>query len=106
MQEQRTLFDLTQDGLVIGQKLQRLYPAFNVLAFVADVRTEMDGQTIYNVIKVISRALRDHLPQNYSEALAMLMDYVNIEAPANPERHPTAEVEFEVVSQMKGVRTQ
>ena len=26
MREQRTLFDLTQDGLVIGQKLQRLYP--------------------------------------------------------------------------------
>ena len=22
----RTLFDLTQDGVVIGQKLQRLYP--------------------------------------------------------------------------------
>ena len=34
MREQRTLFDLTQDGLVIGQKLQRVYPEFNAPAFV------------------------------------------------------------------------
>ena len=84
MREQRTLFDLTQDGLVIGQKLQRIYPEFDVPAFVADVRAEMEGQTIYNVTKAIGRALREHLPQDYSEALAMLMDYVNIEVPANP----------------------
>ena len=106
MREQRTLFDPTQDSLVIGQKLQRIYPEFDVPAFVADVRAEMEGQTIYNVTKAIGRALREHLPPDYSEALAMLMDYVNIEAPVNPGRHPTAEVEFEVVSQMKGVRTQ
>ena len=30
---QHTLFDLTQDGLVIGQKLQRIYPAFDTSAF-------------------------------------------------------------------------
>lgn len=68
MREQRTLFDLTQDGLVIGQKLQRLYPEFNVPAFVADVRTEMEGQTIYNVTKAIGRVLRNHLPHDYPEA--------------------------------------
>ena len=26
MRDQRTLFDLTQDGLVIGKKIQRIYP--------------------------------------------------------------------------------
>ena len=52
MREQRTLFDLTQDGLVIGKKIQRIYPEFGVSAFVSDVRTEMEGQTIYNVTKV------------------------------------------------------
>lgn len=93
MREQRTLFDLTQDGRVIGQKLQRIYPEFDVPAFVADVRTEMEGQTIYNVTKAIGRALREHLPQDYSEALAILMDYAKSEAPAKPRRHPTAEVE-------------
>ncbi len=93
MREQRTLFELTQDGLAIGQKLQRIYPEFDVPAFVADVRTEMEGQTIYNVTKAIGRTLREHLPQDYSEALAILMDYVNIEVPAKPRRHPTAEVE-------------
>ncbi len=93
MREQRTLFDLTQDGLVIGQKLQRVYPEFDVPAFVADVRTEMEGQTIHNVPKAIGRALREHLPQDYSEALAILMDYAKSEAPAKPRRHPTAEVE-------------
>ena len=41
MREQRTLFDLTQDGLVIGKKLQRIYPEFDVSTFVSDVRTAM-----------------------------------------------------------------
>ena len=72
MRDQRTRFDLTQDGLVIGEKLQRIYPDFDVDAFVADVRTEMEGQTIYNVTKAIGRVLRQHLPQNYSDALAIL----------------------------------
>ena len=33
MRDQRTLFDLTQDGLVIGNKLQRIYLDFDVDAF-------------------------------------------------------------------------
>ena len=93
MRDQRTLFDLTQDGLVIGKKLQRIYPEFDVSSFVSDVRTEMEGQTIYNVTKAIGRVLRQHLPENYSDALAILMEYVEIEAPPEPTRHPTAEVE-------------
>ena len=36
MREQRTLFDLTQDGLVIGKKIQRIYPEFDVSTFVSD----------------------------------------------------------------------
>ena len=76
MRDQRTLFDLTQDGLVIGKKIQRIYPGFDVSAFVSDVRTEMEGQ-------------------NYSDALAILMTYVEIEAPSKPTRHPTAEVDFQ-----------
>ena len=91
MREQRTLFDLTQDGLVIGKKIQRIYPEFDVSRFVADVRTEMEGQTIYNVTNAIGRVLRQHLPQDYSDALAILMDFVKIEAPSEPARHPTAE---------------
>ncbi|RKU19307.1 hypothetical protein C6500_11445 [Candidatus Poribacteria bacterium] len=93
MREQRTLFDLTQDGLVIGQKLQRIYPEFDVTAFVSDVRMEMEGQTIYNVTKAIGRVLRQHLPQNYSDALAILMAFVEIEAPPEPRRHPTPKIE-------------
>ena len=93
MRDQRTLFDLTQDGLVIGQKLQRIYPEFDVSAFVSDVRTEMEGQTIYNVTHAIGRVLRQHLPQDYADALAILMNFVEIEAPPEPTRHPTAEVE-------------
>ena len=93
MREQRTLFDLTQDGLVIGEKIQRIYPEFDVSGFVSDVRTEMEGQTIYNVTKAIGRVLRQHLPEDYSDALAILMRFVEIEAPSEPTRHPTAEVE-------------
>ena len=93
MRNQRTLFDLTQDGLVIGQKIQRIYPEFDVSGFVSDVRTEMEGQTIYNVPKAIGRVLRQHLPENYSEALAILMEFVEMEAPPEPTQHPTAEVE-------------
>ena len=66
MREQRALFDLTQDGLVIGEKIQRIYPEFDVSAFVSDVRTEMEGQTIYNVTNAIGRVLRQHLPQGLS----------------------------------------
>ena len=43
MKDQRTLFDLTQDGLIIGTKIQRIYPEFDVSAFVSDARTETDG---------------------------------------------------------------
>ena len=93
MREQRTLFDLTQDGLVIGEKIQRIYPEFDVSGFVADVRAEMEGQTIYNVTNAIGRVLRQYLPQDYSDALAILMNYVEIEAPPEPARHPTAETE-------------
>ena len=32
MVAQRTLFNLTQDGLVVGKKLQRIYPEFDVSA--------------------------------------------------------------------------
>lgn len=38
---QPTLFELTQDGLVIDQKLQRVYPEFDTSAFVVDVRTPL-----------------------------------------------------------------
>ena len=93
MRDQRTLFDLTQDGLVIGKKIQRIYSEFDVSAFVLDVRTEMEGQTIYNVTKAIGRLLRQHLPEDYSEALAILMELAEREAPAEPTRHPTPEVE-------------
>ena len=93
MRDQRTLFDLTQDGLGIGEKLQRIYPEFDVSGFVSDVRTEMEGQTIYNVTKAIGRVLRQHLPQNYSETLAILMAFTESEAPPKPTRHPTPEVE-------------
>ena len=93
MKEQRTLFDLTQDGLIIGKKIQRIYPEFDVSTFVADVRTEMEGQTIYNVTKAIGRVLHQHLPQDYADALAILMDLVAREAPSEPTRHPTPEVE-------------
>ena len=93
MTEQRTLFDLTQDGLVLGEKIQRIYPQFAVSGFVADVRTEMEGQTIYNVTNAIGRVLRQHLPQDYTDALAILMDFVEMETPPEPTRNPTAEVE-------------
>jgi hypothetical protein len=63
MRDQRTLFDLTQDGLVIGKKIQRIYPGFDVSAFVSDVRTEMEGQTIYNVTKASGRFSTEFLPQ-------------------------------------------
>ena len=93
MREQCTLFDLTQDGLVIGEKIQRIYPEFDVSAFVSDVRTEMEGQTIYNVTNAIGRVLHQHLPQDYADALAILMDFIVREAPSEPTRNPTAEVE-------------
>ena len=93
MRDQRTLFDLTQDGLVIGKKIQRIYPEFDVSAFVSDVRAKMEGQTIYNVTKSIGRGLRQYLPEDYSDALVILMEFAEIEAPSEPTRHPTAEVE-------------
>ena len=53
----------------------------------------MEGQTIYNVTKAIGRVLRQHLPETYSDALAILMEFAEIEAPPEPTRHPTPEVE-------------
>jgi 3-methyladenine DNA glycosylase AlkC len=89
----RTLFDLTQDGLVIGQKLQRIYPEFDTSAFVVDVRTEMEGQTIYNVTKAIGRVWRHHLPESYSDALELLMNFVDAETGSKQGQVSTAEVE-------------
>ena len=42
------------------------------------------GQTLYNVTKAIGRVLCQHLPQDYSDALAILMTYVEIEVPSKP----------------------
>lgn len=91
--KQRTLFDLTQDGLVIGDKLQRIYPPFDTYAFVKDVRAEMEGQTIYNVTHAMGRVLRHHLPQNYSDALALLMEHVDAELPSEPSPSPSEELQ-------------
>ena len=91
--KQRTLFDLTQDGLVIGRKLERIYPAFDTDTFIKDIRTEMEGQTIYNVTKAIGCVLRYHLPENYSEALAILMQYADGEIPAEPSPSPSEELQ-------------
>ncbi len=91
--KQRTLFDLTQDGLVIGDKLQRIYPDFDTHTFIKDVRAEMEGQTIYNVTHGIGRVLRNHLPQNYSDALAILMEHVDAELPSEPSPSPSEELQ-------------
>ncbi len=91
--KQRTLFDLTQDGLVIGRKLERIYPAFDTDTFIKDVRTEMEGQTIYNVTKAIGRVLRHHLPENYTDALAILMEHVDSELPSEPSPSPSEELQ-------------
>lgn len=91
--KQRTLFDLTQDGLVIGDKLQRIYPDFDTRTFIKDVRAEMEGQTIYNVTHAIGRVLRNHLPQNYSDALAILMEHVDAELPSEPSPSPSEELQ-------------
>ena len=90
---QRTLFDLTQDGLVIGRKLERVYSDFDTRAFAKDVRTEMEGQTIYNVKQALGRVLRHHLPENYSDALAILMKYADAETPAEPTSSPSEELQ-------------
>ena len=59
MREQRTLLDLTQDGLVIGTKVQRIYPEFDVSSFVADVRTEVGDRqsTTYRQLLSIKQGL-------------------------------------------------
>ncbi len=90
---QRTLFDLTQDGLVIGRKLERVHSDFDTRTFVKDVRTEMEGQTIYNVTQAIGRILRHHLPENYTDALAILMKYADAETPAEPIPSPSEELQ-------------
>ena len=91
---QKTLFDLTQDGLVIGNKLRPLYPDFDVDTFVSDVPQEMQNQTIYNVTNAIGKVLRHHLPRNYPEALSILMEYVKTEFPTTPSKNPTPDVEL------------
>ena len=90
---QRTLFNLTQDGLVIGRKLERVHSDFDTRTFVKDVRTEMEGQTIYNVTQAIGRVLRHHLPENYSDALAILMKYADAETPAEPTSSTSEELQ-------------
>lgn len=91
---QKTLFELTQDGLVIGNKLKPLYPDFDVSAFVSDVRKEMQNQTIYNITNAIGKVLRHHLPQYYPAALSILMEYIKIESPSTPSKNPTPDVEL------------
>ncbi|MDE0299159.1 MAG: hypothetical protein OXN17_11035 [Candidatus Poribacteria bacterium] len=90
---QRTLFDLTQDGLIVGRKLERIFPDFDTHTFVKDVRTEMEGQTIYNVTKAIGLAFRCHLPEDYSDALAILMEFADGEVSAKPGPSPSEELQ-------------
>ena len=49
MREQRTLFDLTQDSLVIGEKIQRIYPESDaeqtILTYYAVARLQTSDRT-------------------------------------------------------------
>ncbi|MBI1925383.1 ankyrin repeat domain-containing protein [Candidatus Poribacteria bacterium] len=65
-----------------GEKIQEVYPSFQTDAFVAGVRARMKNPPFHRIsefreAEVMGAELREHLPPDYSEALEILMTYLD-----------------------------
>ena len=60
----------------LGARIQRVYPAFPVEAFVQQVAAQVGPLELKERVAVITQALRQHLPPDYADALAILTDEI------------------------------
>ena len=56
----------------IGEQVQRVYPSFDTIVFVAEIAAEVDGLEFKDRIALFSRALHRQLPAAFPEAWAIL----------------------------------
>ena len=76
MREQRTLFDLTQDGLVIGKKIQRIYPESDaeqtILTYYAVAYKRPTGRITRKRYRLSQRKLQPKQRVAYEKSLFLL----------------------------------
>ncbi len=68
--------DLTRD---LAAKIQAVYPAFPAENFIQDVAAEVDALELKARIRLIAASLRRHLPENYAEAISILLQTLDSE---------------------------
>lgn len=66
---------------LLARKIKAVFPGFPDGDFTADVTVSVEGRTYTQRVEVIAAKLRDYLPEDYEQALAVLM---NILGPPNP----------------------
>lgn len=69
-------------AVLLSEKIITVYPSFNARQFVSDVAIAVSGKSYTERVGVIADFLKEYLPENYTEALEILM---NIMGPENPE---------------------
>ncbi len=66
---------------ILADKIKPAYPGFDDQAFVRDVGERVSGQTYTQRIETIADELRDRLPADYPQALAVLLQTLGPENP-------------------------
>lgn len=66
---------------LLAEKIISVYPAFDSKHFIKDTDRETTGKTYTQRVIVIAELLKRHLPENYEESLAILMQILGEENP-------------------------
>lgn len=66
---------------LLSEKIISVYPAFDSKHFIKDTDRETAGKTYTQRVVVIAELLKRHLPENYEESLAILMQILGEENP-------------------------
>lgn len=71
--------DLARD---LAAKIRAVYPAFPAEEFVRDIAVEVDALELKARVSLIAANLRRHLPEDYAEAVAILLQTLGPDLPA------------------------
>ena len=66
---------------LLSEKIKTVFPAFDDKTFISEVTEEVIDRTYTERILIISQALRRHLPQDYPEAISILVSILGEENP-------------------------
>ena len=66
-------------ALLLAEKISSVYKKFDAKGFVLSVKKEVEGKTYTQRVEAIADILKEYLPENYTDALAILMQILGPE---------------------------